>query len=124
MTLEKVVEVRRYECESISLHTPLGEDGDSGSGDLVEDSEAMVPADAVSFVILQEQLQHMLNTLSERGVGAIAVRYGLSDGVPKTLDDIGHCCGVTRERICQIESKTMSKLCRPAHSQSLCDYLN
>lgn len=124
MTPEKVVEVQKYGREPISLHTPLGEDGDSEFGDLIEDSEAVVPADAVSFVMLQEQLQRVLDTLSEREAGVIAMRYGLSDGVPKTLDDIGHRYGVTRERIRQIESKTMSKLRHPARSQSLRDYLN
>ncbi len=124
MTPEKVVEVQKYGREPISLHTPLGEDGDSEFGDLIEDSEAVVPADAVSFVMLQEQLQRVLDTLSEREAGVIAMRYGLNDGVPKTLDDIGHRYGVTRERIRQIESKTMSKLRHPARSQSLRDYLN
>lgn len=124
MTPEKVVEVQKYGREPISLHTPLGEDGDSEFGDLIEDSEAVVPADAVSFVMLQEQLQRVLDTLSEREAGVIAMRYGLTDGVPKTLDDIGHRYGVTRERIRQIESKTMSKLRHPARSQSLRDYLN
>ncbi|MCI6585330.1 MAG: RNA polymerase sigma factor [Mobiluncus sp.] len=124
MTPEKVVEVQKYGREPISLHTPLGEDGDSEFGDLIEDSEAVVPADAVSFVMLQEQLQRVLDTLSEREAGVIAMRYGLSDGVPKTLDDIGRRYGVTRERIRQIESKTMSKLRHPARSQSLRDYLN
>lgn len=124
MTPEKVVEVQKYGREPISLHTPLGEDGDSEFGDLIEDSEAVVPADAVSFMMLQEQLQRVLDTLSERESGVIAMRFGLKDGQPKTLDEIGRRYGVTRERIRQIEAKTMSKLRHPARSQSLRDYLN
>lgn len=124
MTPEKVVEVQKYGREPISLHTPLGEDGDSEFGDLIEDSEAVVPADAVSFMMLQEQLQRVLDTLSERESGVIAMRFGLKDGQSKTLDEIGRRYGVTRERIRQIEAKTMSKLRHPARSQSLRDYLN
>lgn len=123
MTPEKVVEVQKYGREPISLHTPLGEDGDSEFGDLIEDSEAVVPADAVSFTLLQEQLHSVLDTLSEREAGVVAMRFGLTDGQPKTLDEIGKVYGVTRERIRQIESKTMSKLRHPSRSQVLRDYL-
>ncbi|MGQ4536785.1 RNA polymerase sigma factor [Dermabacteraceae bacterium P13264] len=124
MTPEKVVEVQKYGREPISLHTPLGEDGDSEFGDLIEDSEAVVPADAVSFTLLQEQLHAVLDTLSEREAGVVAMRFGLEDGQPKTLDEIGKVYGVTRERIRQIESKTMSKLRHPSRSQVLRDYLD
>jgi RNA polymerase primary sigma factor len=124
MTPEKVVEVQKYGREPISLHTPLGEDGDSEFGDLIEDSEAIVPADAVSFTLLQEQLHSVLDTLSEREAGVVAMRFGLTDGQPKTLDEIGKVYGVTRERIRQIESKTMSKLRHPSRSQVLRDYLD
>lgn len=124
MTPEKVVEVQKYGREPISLHTPLGEDGDSEFGDLIEDSEAVVPADAVSFTLLQEQLRHVLDTLSEREAGVVSMRFGLGDGQAKTLDEIGKVYGVTRERIRQIESKTMSKLRHPSRSQVLRDYLD
>nr|WP_245354515.1 RNA polymerase sigma factor [Brachybacterium sacelli] len=124
MTPEKVVEVQKYGREPISLHTPLGEDGDSEFGDLIEDSEAVVPADAVSFTLLQEQLHSVLDTLSEREAGVVSMRFGLEDGQPKTLDEIGKVYGVTRERIRQIESKTMSKLRHPSRSQVLRDYLD
>ena len=124
MTPEKVVEVQKYGREPISLHTPLGEEGDSEFGDLIEDSEAVVPADAVSFTLLQEQLHSVLDTLSEREAGVVAMRFGLTDGQPKTLDEIGKVYGVTRERIRQIESKTMSKLRHPSRSQALRDYLD
>ena len=103
---------------------PLGEDGDSEFGDLIEDSEAIVPADAVSFTLLQEQLHSVLDTLSEREAGVVSMRFGLTDGQPKTLDEIGKVYGVTRERIRQIESKTMSKLRHPSRSQVLRDYLD
>ena len=124
MTPEKVVEVQKYGREPISLHTPLGEDGDSEFGDLIEDSEAVVPADAVSFTLLQEQLRRVLDTLSEREAGVVSMRFGLGDGQAKTLDEIGKVYGVTRERIRQIESKTMSKLRHPSRSQVLRDYLD
>jgi RNA polymerase primary sigma factor len=115
MTPEKVVEVQKYGREPISLHTPLGEDGDSEFGDLIEDSEAIQPGEAVSFTLLQEQLHSVLDTLSEREAGVVSMRFGLTDGQPKTLDEIGKVYGVTRERIRQIESKAMSKLRRPGH---------
>ncbi|TDU84405.1 RNA polymerase primary sigma factor [Kribbella voronezhensis] len=124
MTPEKVIEVQKYGREPISLHTPLGEDGDSEFGDLIEDSEAIVPAEAVSFTLLQEQLHAVLDTLSEREAGVVSMRFGLTDGQPKTLDEIGKVYGVTRERIRQIESKTMSKLRHPSRSQVLRDYLD
>ncbi|MDR1767316.1 MAG: RNA polymerase sigma factor [Propionibacteriaceae bacterium] len=124
MTPEKVVEVQKYGREPISLHTPLGEDGDSEFGDLIEDSEAIVPAEAVNFTLLQEQLHDVLDTLSEREAGVVSMRFGLTDGQPKTLDEIGKVYGVTRERIRQIESKTMSKLRHPSRSQVLRDYLD
>ena len=115
MTPEKVIEVQKYGREPISLHTPLGEDGDSEFGDLIEDSEAIQPGEAVSFTLLQEQLHSVLDTLSEREAGVVSMRFGLTDGQPKTLDEIGKVYGVTRERIRQIESKAMSKLRRPGH---------
>ena len=123
MTPEKVVEVQKYGREPISLHTPLGEDGDSEFGDLIEDTEAVVPADAVGFTMLQKQLESLLDSLSEREAGVIRMRFGLGDGMLKTLDQIGDTFGVTRERIRQIESKTMAKLRHPSRSQSLRDYL-
>jgi RNA polymerase primary sigma factor len=123
MTPEKVIEVQKYGREPISLHTPLGEDGDSEFGDLIEDTEAVVPADAVGFTMLQKQLESLLDSLSEREAGVIRMRFGLGDGQPKTLDQIGDTFGVTRERIRQIESKTMAKLRHPSRSQSLRDYL-
>ena len=124
MTPEKVSEVQKYGREPISLHTPLGEDGDSEFGDLIEDSEAIQPGEAVSFTLLQEQLHSVLDTLSEREAGVVSMRFGLTDGQPKTLDEIGKVYGVTRERIRQIESKTMSKLRHPSRSQVLRDYLD
>jgi RNA polymerase primary sigma factor len=124
MTPEKVIEVQKYGREPISLHTPLGEDGDSEFGDLIEDSEAIEPGEAVSFTLLQEQLHSVLSTLSEREAGVVSMRFGLTDGQPKTLDEIGKVYGVTRERIRQIESKTMSKLRHPSRSEVLRDYLD
>jgi RNA polymerase primary sigma factor len=124
MTPEKVIEVQKYGREPISLHTPLGEDGDSEFGDLIEDSEAIQPGEAVSFTLLQEQLHSVLDTLSEREAGVVSMRFGLTDGQPKTLDEIGKVYGVTRERIRQIESKAMSKLRHPSRSQVLRDYLD
>ena len=124
MPVEKVQEVQKYGREPISLHTPLGEDGDSEFGDLIEDTDAIAPSDAVAFSLLQEQFKQVLETLSPREAGVIKMRYGLEDGQPKTLDDIGRVYGVTRERIRQIESKTMSKLCHPSRSQTLRDFLD
>ena len=124
MPVEKVQEVQKYGREPISLHTPLGEDGDSEFGDLIEDTDAIAPSDAVAFSLLQDQFKQVLETLSPRESGVIKMRYGLEDGQPKTLDDIGRVYGVTRERIRQIESKTMSKLRHPSRSQTLRDFLD
>ena len=124
MTPQKLIEVQKYAREPISLHTPLGEDGDSEFGDLIEDSEAIQPGEAVSFTLLQEQLHSVLGTLSEREAGVVSLRFGLADGQPRTLDEIGKVYGVTRERIRQIESKAMSKLRHPSRSKALRDYLD
>ena len=124
MPVEKVQEVQKYGREPISLHTPLGDDGDSEFGDLIEDTDAIAPSEAVAFSLLQEQFRQVLETLSPREAGVIKMRYGLEDGQPKTLDDIGRVYGVTRERIRQIESKTMSKLRHPSRSQTLRDFLD
>ena len=124
MTPEKVVEVQKYGREPISLSTPIGDEGDTQFGDLIEDSDAVVAVDAVSFTLLQEQMGSVLDTLSEREAGVIQLRFGLTDGQPKTLDEIGKVYGLTRERIRQIESKTMSKLRHPSRSQVLRDYLD
>lgn len=124
MPIEKVEEVQKYGREPISLHTPLGEEGDSEFGDLIEDTDAISPQDAVAFSILQEEFNQVLSTLSPREAGVIRMRYGLDDGQPKTLDDIGKLYNVTRERIRQIESKTMSKLRHPSRSKALIDFLD
>jgi RNA polymerase primary sigma factor len=124
MTLARLVEVQKHAREPISLHIPLGEDGDSELGDLIEDSEAVEPGEAVSFTLLQEQVRSVLGTLSEREAGVVSMRFGLTDGQPKTLDEIGKVYGVTRERIRQIESKTMAKLRHPSRSTLLRDYLD
>ncbi len=124
MTPEKVIEVQKYGREPISLHTPLGEDGDSEFGDLIEDTEAVVPIDAVSSTLLHRELERILDNLSDREAGVIRMRFGIGDGQPKTLDQIGDAYGVTRERIRQIESKTMAKLRHPSRSQALRDYLD
>jgi RNA polymerase primary sigma factor len=124
MTPEKVTEVRKYGREPISLHTPLGEDGDSELGDLIEDSDAIQPGEAVSFTLLQEQLQSVLGTLSEREAAVVSLRFGLGDGQSKTLDEISHVYAVTRERIRQIESKAMYKLRHPSRSKLLRGYLD
>jgi RNA polymerase primary sigma factor len=124
MTPDRVIEAQKYGREPISLHTPLGEEGDSEFGDLIEDSEAVDPGEAAGFSMLQEQLHSILGTLSEREAGVVSMRFGLTDGQPKTLDEIGKVYGVTRERIRQIESKTMSKLRHPSRSNLLRDYLS
>jgi RNA polymerase primary sigma factor len=124
MTPEKLIELQRCGREPISLHTPLGEAGDSEFGDLIEDSEATEPDDLVSFTLLQEQLHAILGTLSEREAAVVSLRFGLADGQPRTLDEIGKVYGVTRERIRQIESKTLSKLRHPSRSRLLRDYLD
>jgi RNA polymerase primary sigma factor len=124
MTLARLIEVQKHAREPISLHIPLGEDGDSELGDLIEDSEAIEPGEAVSFTLLQEQVRSVLGTLSEREAGVVSMRFGLTDGQPNTLDEIGKVYGVTRERIRQIESKTMAKLRHPSRSTLLRDYLD
>jgi RNA polymerase primary sigma factor len=124
LPIDRVAEVQGYGREPISLHTPLGEEGDSEFGDLIEDTEAVSPADAVSFTLLQQQLRALLDELSEREAGVISMRYGLNDGKPMTLDEIGRIYGVTRERIRQIEAKTMSKLRHPSRALALREYLS
>ena len=124
ITEEKVLEIQQYAREPISLDQTIGDEGDSQLGDFIEDSEAVVAVDAVSFTLLQDQLQDVLHTLSEREAGVVRLRFGLTDGMPRTLDEIGQVYGVTRERIRQIESKTMSKLRHPSRSQVLRDYLD
>ncbi|KZS80168.1 RNA polymerase sigma factor [Mycobacterium kansasii] len=124
ITPEKVLEIQQYAREPISLDQTIGDEGDSQLGDFIEDSEAVVAVDAVSFTLLQDQLQSVLDTLSEREAGVVRLRFGLTDGQPRTLDEIGQVYGVTRERIRQIESKTMSKLRHPSRSQVLRDYLD
>ncbi|MBM7367734.1 RNA polymerase sigma factor [Gordonia hydrophobica] len=124
ITPEKVLEIQQYAREPISLDQTIGDEGDSQLGDFIEDSEAVVAVDAVSFTLLQDQLQDVLDTLSEREAGVVRLRFGLTDGQPRTLDEIGQVYGVTRERIRQIESKTMSKLRHPSRSQVLRDYLD
>src|SRR6201996_437257 len=120
----QVIEIQQYAGEPISLDQTIGDEGDSQLGDFIEDSEAVVAVDAVSFTLLQDQLQSVLETLSEREAGVVRLRFGLTDGQPRTLDEIGQVYGVTRERIRQIESKTMSKLRHPSRSQVLRDYLD
>ena len=124
MTPEKVTELRDHAREPVSLHIPLGEDGNSELGDLIEDSEAVQPGEAVTFTLLREQLHAVLGTLTEREAGVISMRFGLADGQPRTLDEIGNVYGVTRERIRQIESRIMAKLRHPARSRLLRDYLD
>jgi RNA polymerase primary sigma factor len=124
MTPGKVIEVQQYSREPISLHTPLGEDGDSELGDLIEDSEAIQPGEAASMTLLQEQLHSVLSTLPEREADVVSMRFGLTGGKPKTLDEIGKVYGVTRERIRQIESQAMSKLRNPSRSRRFRDYLD
>jgi RNA polymerase primary sigma factor len=124
ITPEKVLEIQQYAREPISLDQTIGDEGDSQLGDFIEDSEAVVAVDAVSFTLMQDQLTSVLQTLSEREAGVVRLRFGLTDGQPRTLDEIGQVYGVTRERIRQIESKTMSKLRHPSRSQVLRDYLD
>jgi RNA polymerase primary sigma factor len=123
ITPQKLTQIQKYGRDPISLHTPLGEDGDHEVGDLIEDCEAVVPADAASYTLLQEQLRSVLGTLSEREAGIVSLRFGLTGGQPKTLDQIGKVYGVTRERIRQIEARTMSKLRHLSRAQVLRDYL-
>jgi RNA polymerase primary sigma factor len=124
LTPEKVREIQKYGQEPISLETTIGDEGDSQLGDFIEDSDAVVPADAAAFILLQEQLDAVLYTLSEREKKVIQLRFGLTDGRSRTLEEVGHEFGVTRERIRQIESKTLSKLRHPSRSQKLRDYLD
>ena len=124
MTLEKLIELQNSSREPISLHTPLGEAGDGEAGDLIEDSEAIEPVEAVSFILLREQMHAILGTLTEREADVVSLRFGLADGRPRTLDEIGKVYGLTRERIRQIESKTLSKLRHPSRSALLRDYLD
>jgi RNA polymerase primary sigma factor len=123
VTPEKVREIIKVSQEPVSLETPIGEEEDSHLGDFIEDSDAVVPVDAASFILLQEQLESVLHTLSEREKKVIQLRFGLLDGHPRTLEEVGREFGVTRERIRQIESKTLSKLRHPSRSQKLRDYL-
>jgi RNA polymerase primary sigma factor len=120
---EKVREILKVSQEPVSLETPIGEEADSHLGDFIEDSDAVVPVDAASFILLQEQLDSVLHTLSEREKKVVQLRFGLTDGHPRTLEEVGREFGVTRERIRQIESKTLSKLRHPSRSQKLRDYL-
>jgi RNA polymerase primary sigma factor len=124
ITPEKVREIQYYAREPISLDQTLGEEGDSQLGDFIEDSEAVVAVDAVSFTLLQDQLQSVLAKLSEREAGIVRLRFGLADGQPRTLGQIGEVYGITRERVRQIEAKTMAKLRHPSRSQALRDYLD
>ena len=124
MTPEKVTELQKHGREPISLHIPLGEDGDSELGDQIEDPQALQPAEAASMTLLREQLHSVLSTLSEREADVVSLRFGLTDGQPKTLGEVGTVYGVTRERIRQIESKAMSKLRNPSRSKRLRDYLD
>ena len=121
---ERVLEIQKLAQEPVSLETPIGEEEDSNLGDFIEDSDAIVPIDAASFILLQEQLDAILHTLSEREKKVIQLRFGLTDGHPRTLEEVGKEFGVTRERIRQIESKTLSKLRHPSRSQKLRDYLD
>src|SRR2546422_8806301 len=123
MTPDKVRESLKVSQEPVSLETPIGEEEDSHLGDFIEDSDAVVPLDAASFILLQEQLEAVLHTLSEREKKVIQLRFGLHDGMPRTLEEVGREFGVTRERIRQIESKTLSKLRHPSRSQKLRDFL-
>ena len=120
---EKVREIQKVSQEPVSLETPIGEEEDSHLGDFIEDSDAVVPVDAASFILLQEQLESVLHTLHEREKKVIQLRFGLLDGHARTLEEVGKEFGVTRERIRQIESKTLSKLRHPSRSQKLRDYL-
>jgi RNA polymerase primary sigma factor len=123
ITPEKVLEIQQYAREPLSLNQTIGDEGNSQLGDFIEDPEAVVAIDAVSFTLLQDQLQSVLATLSEREAGIIRLRFGLTDGQPRTLNQVGEVYGVTRERIRQIETKTMTKLRHPSRSQTLRDYL-
>ncbi|MGH2726471.1 MAG: RNA polymerase sigma factor RpoD [Actinomycetota bacterium] len=123
ITTDKVREILKVSQEPVSLETPIGEEEDSHLGDFIEDAEAIVPVDAASFILLQEQLESVLHSLSNREKKVIELRFGLMDGHQRTLEEVGQEFGVTRERIRQIESKTLSKLRHPSRSQKLRDYL-
>ncbi|MGH2746379.1 MAG: RNA polymerase sigma factor RpoD [Actinomycetota bacterium] len=120
---EKVREIQKISQEPVSLETPIGEEEDSHLGDFIEDSEAVIPLERASFKLLQEQLESVLHSLNRREKAVIEMRFGLKDGQPRTLEEVGKTFGVTRERIRQIESKTLSKLRHPSRSQKLRDYL-
>ena len=124
MTPEKVVEIQGYAREPVSLETTIGDDQDSSLGDFIEDADAPVAAEVVSYGLMQEQLGEVLRTLTDREAAVVKMRFGLVDGQPRTLDEIGREFGLTRERIRQIESKTLSKLRHPSRSQKLRDYLD
>ena len=123
MTAERVREIQKINQEPVSLETPIGEEEDSQLGDFIEDHEAVRPDDAAGFSMLQEQLQMVLDGLAERERKVIELRFGLKDGHPRTLEEVGREFGVTRERIRQIESKTLAKLRHPSRSSKLKDYL-
>ncbi len=123
MSAERVREILKISQEPVSLETPIGEEEDSQLGDFIEDGEAIVPPEAASFSMLQEQLSKVLDGLSERERKVIELRFGLTDGHPRTLEEVGREFGVTRERIRQIESKTLCKLRHPSRSNRLKDYL-
>ena len=124
MTPEKVVEIQGYAREPVSLETTIGDDQDSNLGDFIEDADAPIAAEVVSYGLMQEQLNEVLRTLTDREAAVVKMRFGLVDGQPRTLDEIGREFGLTRERIRQIESKTLSKLRHPSRSQKLRDYLD
>jgi RNA polymerase primary sigma factor len=124
ITAGKVLELQQYAREPLSLNQTIGDEGDSQLGDFIEDSQAVVAMDAVSFTLLRDDLRSILATLSEREASIVRLRYGLIDGRPRTLDEISHVHGVSRERIRQIETKAMSKLRHPSRSQTLRDYLD
>ncbi|TML80245.1 MAG: RNA polymerase sigma factor RpoD [Actinobacteria bacterium] len=123
ITPDKVREIQKISQEPVSLETPIGEEDDSHLGDFIEDAEAIVPVDAASFILLQEQLDGVMESLTDRERKVIELRFGIADGHLRTLEEVGKEFGVTRERIRQIESKTLSKLRHPSRSQKLRDYL-
>ncbi len=123
MSADRVREIQKISQEPVSLETPIGEEEDSQLGDFIEDSQAVVPPDAASFTMLQEQLTQVLDSLAERERKVIELRFGLVDGHPRTLEEVGREFGVTRERIRQIESKTLAKLRHPSRSSKLKDYI-
>nr|WP_084962514.1 RNA polymerase sigma factor RpoD [Thermoactinospora rubra] len=123
LPVDRVVEIQRIAQEPVSLQSPIGEE-DSDLGDFIEDADAVVPMEAAAFIMLQDQLDDILATLSEREQRIIQLRFGLADGHPRTLEEVGREFGVTRERIRQIESKTLAKLRHPTRAQMLRDYLD